>query len=544
MGKSALLRELFAGLVSEQNVFGPRDVFRSYEAQFSGTADDYINSLGGYFARRPPGQYADGYYREDTFKLPSGILPLSAIRTLWGSSDIGLGRFGQLFALYLDAANRLEMAHDAPSCNLLGGEHPNSPVQHLYASPALEERFSALMERAFDMPITVGRVSGNRITLHVGSVDTPLTFPPTEKYIASLRSLPRLQEQGDGVRAFAGMLLSIITGRYGLIIIDEPEAFLHPAQAYLLGQLLAEQHVAGTQVVVATHSADVIEGITSVTTSQEVSVVRLTRKVKSNHVAQMHPDTVRRLYQEPLIRYYPILDGLFAQGVVVCEADSDCTYYRAVLESCGAADGSLLPPGLGVHFTHCSGKARIARVMTLLGAARVPAACIVDIDILQNVREFEGLIEACGMHPAEAVGYRNSIAQELERDRVRVKRSVTKERAERIFSSSNSEFLAAGELRDLKAMLTPRSAWSEMKQDGTAKMGTEAACAFNTLDDLLRERGVFMVPCGELEGFHPDVSARSKSEWLRIVLEERRYMQSTRACELLRGVTAFVASRQ
>lgn len=39
-----------------------------------------------------------------------------------------------------------------------------------------------------------------------------------------------LQEQGDGFRSFVGIVLSILLSKDKIILIDEPEAFLHPTQ--------------------------------------------------------------------------------------------------------------------------------------------------------------------------------------------------------------------------------------------------------------------------------------------------------------------------
>jgi len=47
-------------------------------------------------------------------------------------------------------------------------------------------------------------------------------------------ALPQVQEQGDDVKSFVGMLLAITATEYPLLLIDEPETFLHPPQAYLL----------------------------------------------------------------------------------------------------------------------------------------------------------------------------------------------------------------------------------------------------------------------------------------------------------------------
>jgi hypothetical protein len=58
--------------------------------------------------------------------------------------------------------------------------------------------------------------------------------PPTPEYLQEIMALPQVQEQGDDVKSFVGMLLAITATEYPLLLIDEPETFLHPPQAYLL----------------------------------------------------------------------------------------------------------------------------------------------------------------------------------------------------------------------------------------------------------------------------------------------------------------------
>jgi predicted ATP-dependent endonuclease of OLD family len=40
----------------------------------------------------------------------------------------------------------------------------------------------------------------------------------------------------DGVRAFTGIITEVIAGDPNILLIDEPEAFLHPSLAYKLGK--------------------------------------------------------------------------------------------------------------------------------------------------------------------------------------------------------------------------------------------------------------------------------------------------------------------
>ncbi len=49
-----------------------------------------------------------------------------------------------------------------------------------------------------------------------------------------------MQDQGDGVKSFIGILISVMAAPFFFLLIDEPDAFLHPPQALLMGAMLAE----------------------------------------------------------------------------------------------------------------------------------------------------------------------------------------------------------------------------------------------------------------------------------------------------------------
>ena len=76
---------------------------------------------------------------------------------------------------------------------------------------------------------------------------------PTKDYLGQLRKLPKLEDQGDGVRNYMGLILNMLAGHHDIILIDEPEAFLHPPQARLLARILAER-ASKQQLFLATHS--------------------------------------------------------------------------------------------------------------------------------------------------------------------------------------------------------------------------------------------------------------------------------------------------
>ena len=137
------------------------------------------------------------------------------------------------------------------------------------------------------------------------------------------RRLPRLETLGDGIRSFVAAVIAAHVGHHPILLIDEPEAFLHPPQAFRLGQVLSRLiNEQGRQEILATHSADFIRGALS--GSNNVAICRIERIDNSNHAGLLNPEDVRKLWSSPLLRSSQAIGGLFSEGAVVCEADGDC----------------------------------------------------------------------------------------------------------------------------------------------------------------------------------------------------------------------------
>ncbi|WP_304722163.1 AAA family ATPase [Conexibacter sp. CPCC 206217] len=84
------------------------------------------------------------------------------------------------------------------------------------------------------MPIHVNRAGGSQLHLHLGAPDIQPRLDSVE-YLNALDGLPLVPDQGDGMRSFIGLLLTILSSSHPLILVDEPEAFLHPPQAVSWG---------------------------------------------------------------------------------------------------------------------------------------------------------------------------------------------------------------------------------------------------------------------------------------------------------------------
>lgn len=149
-----------------------------------------------------------------------------------------------------------------------------------------------------------------------------------------------------------GILLTLLTGDQKVLIIDEPEAFLHPPPAKLLGRKLALAAHKGKQILAATHSADIVIGALEAANTA-VTIVRVVRDGAVNRASVLGHAQLRDLWSDPVLKYSNVLDGLFHRGVVVCEADADSLFFSAALDHWLTQRG--LPAG-EVLFTFSGGQ--------------------------------------------------------------------------------------------------------------------------------------------------------------------------------------------
>ena len=279
-GKSAALREIQAQLQGGQ----PGPVVTGVCPERNGSADELVAWLETSTAAS---SYSDPTL-QDLRAGPGGEITLSQARMLWTNSQ-PLGPLTHFLVFRADADSRLQLAQSVPSVDAIHGR-ATQPLQRLLLDHEAEHRLSASTERAFDAPVCVNRTGGAEIHLHLGRPreEARLDNPA---YLEELRSLPQVASQGDGMRSFIGLLLALTATDYPLVLIDEPEAFLHPPQAKEIGRQLGRP--SGQQRFVATHDSEVLLGLLD--TASSITIIRLRREGGVNVPTVLSSTQVRDL---------------------------------------------------------------------------------------------------------------------------------------------------------------------------------------------------------------------------------------------------------
>ncbi|HMN15382.1 MAG TPA: AAA family ATPase [Bellilinea sp.] len=503
-GKSAVLRETHSRLSG--GIRAPTQVLQDIEFDFTGTPDDaeqWVVNTGKI--------NKDGNYR-----IPMiGVFGARTAYNIWANRVAnGLQSLATLMTVHLNTEARLAAANPTDLINFVN-EVPTHPLHRLYDEDELEARMDDIVQKAFRHNLVVNRGAGRQVMLHLGERPTPPEGKDRQssEFRWAVNELPAVHEQGDGVRAFVGVLAGVLAANRDVVFIDEPEAFLHPPQANMLGRVLADQTPEGRQLVVATHSTDFLRGILD-HSSPRVRVVRIQRSGKVNYVTELGPDMVRSVWSDPLLRYSKVLDGLFHDGVIVCEGDADCRFYGAMLDVVYRGT-----PGADLALVYGAGKSRIASIVRALKSIGVSVRVVVDFDALSEEAGLQTLVSALGGDWANLETYARTVRAAIEQRRAQISVEDARQEIMAVFDKERGVALSDQAIRNIRSVLKSGSAWGEAKRIGKAFVSRgQQLEAYERLASELRRIGLFLVEVGELEGFYPKIGAHGPA-WVTEVLE-------------------------
>jgi predicted ATPase len=165
--------------------------------------------------------------------------------------------FGSQFVGHVGTQNRLQLVQQTGSPQFR--RHTTNLLQALYWKKAAVEQIQQAIKAQFDLDIALDFSTLSQIVFRVAK--NMERIPPDPRDAAEiLEKYERLDDQGDGLRSFTGIMTALLCADRDVFLIDEPEAFLHPPQAFRIGELLAENASDLLQMFVATHSSDVLQG--------------------------------------------------------------------------------------------------------------------------------------------------------------------------------------------------------------------------------------------------------------------------------------------
>jgi hypothetical protein len=284
--------------------------------------------------------------------------------------------------LNLDGRSRINLVNDQNAGDLQ--HHPESTLQVLfrYDDKRLDVRRIILEALGVYFVVDPTNLGHLRIRLAerapVDNLEERGIHPQAIQFHSD--ALP-IANSSDGVKAFTGIIIELIAGDPGIVLIDEPEAFLHPSLSTKLGlEVSRATRSADKRLFVSTHSSAFLMGC--VQSGVPINIIRLTYRGGIASARLLPSEDVLELMRHPLLRSTGVLNGLFYEFVVVTESDADRAYYQEVNERL-----LQFKPEWGIPnclFINAQNKQTVHTIIRPLRRLGIPAAAIVDVDVLKE----------------------------------------------------------------------------------------------------------------------------------------------------------------
>ncbi|HEL0165109.1 TPA: AAA family ATPase [Streptococcus equi subsp. zooepidemicus] len=323
--------------------------------------------------------------------------------------------------------------------------------------------------------------------------------------VNKLRSFEDLHNQGDGIRTAVAILSSVIVSEHSLFLIDEPETFLHPPQAKILGKNMVKLST-GKQLFISTHNIDFIRGVLEEDSSR-VKIIKIDRLDNYNTFNLVDNDSINRISSDKNLKYTNILNGLFYNQVVLCENESDCKFYSAILEH------EVLTIYQNTLFCAVGGKEQLKKIVPLLKELNIDYRIIADIDLINNIDSLKQLLNSAipDCYNEIAVQHKKFLENFQKETNSQVKtQEVIRAEINSLFNED--KYISSKTAEQMKSLLRDVNSLKLLKTGGKAVI-PQGDCVrlFKQIVDFLKENNIYVLECGEIERFVPDVSGHGNN---------------------------------
>lgn len=416
----------------------------------------------------------------------------------WGYRPIS-GLIGPSFVNYSGTESRLLLSIGEKRFGTADGESNFlSSIEHE------NEIFAVLSERTkelFNRDVILDTITrGGLIQLRTApDFDSFRKAPRSDSsFNALIENAELLQNEGDGLRSFVSVFLSLKARLKPIVLVDEPESFLHPPHARKLGSIIGECIDSSKQIYIATHSAYLLEGIVSDRArEQDVTLVRMFRRGDDLAVRIISPEFFNEILKEPVLRGTQIISGLFSKAVILVESESDQTLFSYLLERVGYLDD--------IQIISLNGKHSFPKVVGFYKKIGVNVGMILDFDVFNYHDVLNG------------TDILRLILEAGECDRVE--------------DYAVMRDSVSGKMASLISLVDPRNPTKTEKDEyksyfkcNPLKLLEEeiSGVANKLMDELLSEENIFVIGTGQLETVYPKVphSANNKKSWLKRAMDE------------------------
>lgn len=307
--------------------------------------------------------------------------------------------------------------------------------------------------------------------------------------------LENLHDQGDGIRSAIAVFSTLILGNKSIVLIDEPETFLHPPQAKAMGTSIVELSK-NKQCFIATHNIDLIRGMLE-SESDRIKIVKIDRYDDKNEFNILTAEDVSYLSKDKNLKYTNILNGLFYKNVVLCENESDCKYFSAILEN---VDNKEFQQTL---FCGVGGKSQFKKIIPLLKKTNINFKVIADLDLIDSKTEIKSIINAINENEYDSISERHSKFLKLyqkEHNLSFKSKGKIKGEINTILKNGNEDEILPNETVDkLKDVLKNLSCFELLKSGKGSVPSGECSEIYDSIIRFLKASNIYVLECGVIE---------------------------------------------
>lgn len=469
-GKSLALREIEA-ICCGKHV--DSKIIKKITEHYSSSPEEIVDLMKRFESTAPPGNAitpGNFWVYQHSFSQESSVknfqLEAERLRSALQNKDLKILRSWVLafYTVRLDGRTRFFLTDPKGTGDLQ--QQPQNHLWALFKDDQARNRVRELTEKAFGLHFVIDPTGMTKFKIRM-STSKPLSSDQEQSLNQMARTFhaqaAEISSLSDGIQAFVGLVSAVMSLDHKILLIDEPEAFLHPPLSRRLGSDLtkiAKEREA--TLVISTHSAPFVMGC--VESSENVNIVRLTYENGLASARKLDPSELKDIFKSALLRSTNVIQGLFHRAVVVTESDSDRAFYDEI-------NRRLIMSNRGINdalFLNAQNMTTVARVVAPLRRLGIPAAAIVDFDfITQKGINWDTLINACEIPEEEHNELRN------ERDYFL-----------NIFKNKPNT-----------------NGKSQLKMGGVSSLSDTEKERFHKFNNKLSDKGLFIVPNGELESW-------------------------------------------
>lgn len=465
----------------------------------SGQYHTFIPHMGSILSQRHPNT------RREAFQIDKLRLACDKMESEDKAAQTFFSAIGQALVSPLSLDDRRKVCNKASSFyhNRMS---PDFPLQGLLVNSEAQKKITEETSRVFGNLAWLDLTEKDIIQLRVsGSADRPPIEETQNPFGAA--KYRHIESEGDGYRSYVGICLSLLMGTRPVSLIDEPELCLHPPQAYRIGRFIGQHAKPTNQVTfVATHSSHVLRGILEASLDAKITIIRMTRRHDQFQATKIAENSLIDCIRNPRTRAEAVLDGLFARCVVLVESDGDREVYQAAFES--IEDYASRE----IHFVPVGGTGGFADPCRFFHGLKIPVAIIADLDAICDTEKMISCVKSL-IQRKEDTDEISDLLRNLTRNLKSMPPSITQDdvKAELKRLSDGRMDWDGGDDNTLRRGLSDLSErlrrLQRLKEGGLEAYNDfpELKLELETLLRKCNEIGLFFVPCGELEGWIPDL---------------------------------------